>query len=41
MGIFNWNKQPKATVNILIIKKNQNYCGFATWKFAESGKIKS
>ena len=20
MGIFNWNKQPKATVNILIIK---------------------
>ena len=39
MGIFNWNKQPKATVKILMIKKK--YCGFATWKFLESGKIKS
>ena len=40
MGIFDWNKQPKATVKILMIKKNI-YFGFATLIFLESGKIKS
>ena len=39
MGIFDWNKQPKATVKILMIK--EKYFSFATLNFLESGKIKS